>query len=66
MKVITKVGRGKVQHAASYNPFTGDIKLHCNSLKYQTYLAAISDPEQPTVKNVTCKKCLKNQREWLT
>ncbi|MGZ9868143.1 hypothetical protein ACU3L3_06950 [Priestia endophytica] len=59
MNIVTKIGGGKVQHAASYDSSTGKIDLLCNSLKFTTYYAHIVDPSPPTKGNITCKKCLK-------
>jgi hypothetical protein len=58
MNIVTRIGGGKAQHAASYDSFTGKIDLLCNSLKFTTYYAHIAETSPPTTENVTCKKCL--------
>lgn len=58
MKIIVKIGRGKVDHAADYEPEEGKIKLYCNFLKYPYYFASVRDPKEPNENNITCKKCL--------
>lgn len=64
MKIITRIGRGTVIHAAEYDPHTGKIDLYCDSLKYPDYFAAIGNAAPPSTKNVSCKKCLKNITAW--
>lgn len=64
MNIVTRIGRGAVQHAARFDPKTGEINLFCNSLPYKLYFAAITDAAKPTAESVSCKKCLKNSNEW--
>jgi hypothetical protein len=58
MKIGTRIGSGKLVHAAEYNQETGEINLYCDSLKYGTYYAVISDFREPTKESVTCQKCV--------
>lgn len=64
MKIVTRVGTGKVQHAADYDPADGSVSLYCKALTYAHYLGAIVDPTPPTENAVTCKQCLKRKDEW--
>lgn len=57
MNIVTKVGGGRITHAASYERESGRIVLMCGSLKYRDYHAVISDYTPPTTSNVTCKLC---------
>lgn len=62
--IATRIGTGKVQHAAAYDPETGKLQLYCDSLTYTSYLAVIPDPTPPNAVNVTCKKCTANSDAW--
>lgn len=57
--ITVKIHNRKYIHAAVYNENTGEIKLHCDSLKFHSYYVDIDNYNEPTKENITCKKCLK-------
>lgn len=59
MEIMTRIGQGKVVHAAEYDIETGSIHLFCDSLQYKNYHAAVTDYTPPDPERVTCKKCKK-------
>lgn len=65
IKVFTQIGRGRVTHAAQYDPHTGSIHVYCGALRYPYYFAAINHATPPDETNVTCKACLKRKGEWM-
>lgn len=60
---MTISGGGKV-HAVRYDSETSTVNFFCNSFKYKNYYAIVGDFSPATTETVTCKKCLKNKKEW--